>query len=235
MIRRDVRYHDFATNQPRDPLPGEEAVVNLRGQFFIVSLPSSLSPDMVSGQAEVAFNEKPNAVEKRKLLIAASGAPFAPTAGDLVEIGGEDWLVHSITGLNPDAADPIIWSALITKIGPTNIPSVYEIRWGMSAVALPTLEQLMALPHGLQAYTPVGNYTAPEIVAGGFFHLVVPALAPKPTPVSGLTVAGSMLAVAGAGKGFAVVHNGWNCREVGSLLHYRSAFALNGNMTVRYL
>lgn len=48
-----------------------------------------------------------------KMLVAASSAPFCPTALDIVLFAGGYWLVRSCTELNPTGATPILYYIVV--------------------------------------------------------------------------------------------------------------------------
>lgn len=49
----------------------------------------------------------------RKMLVAASSAPFRPAALDVVLFRGEYWLVRGCTELNPDGATPLLYYVVV--------------------------------------------------------------------------------------------------------------------------
>lgn len=52
----------------------------------------------------------------RKLIIAASGAPFEPAAGDTVTgLESAEWTVLGVNPLKPDQTTPLIYTAAISR------------------------------------------------------------------------------------------------------------------------
>lgn len=83
--------------------------VELTGEFTCVVLPAKKANAIANFQTgfDNGYIEKLRAGKVRRLLVAASGAPFAPKQGDTVEFDDVAWISLGCTPLAPAGVDVI--------------------------------------------------------------------------------------------------------------------------------
>lgn len=101
-----------------DPVTGESiATLDVTGTFAAVILPAKKANAIAGFQVgfDNSYAEKLRAGKVRALLIAATGAPFAPKQGDVATFAGQDWELLGCTSLNPALTVPIIYKVEVAS------------------------------------------------------------------------------------------------------------------------
>lgn len=95
-----------------DPVTTENVqTVVATGEFDVAILPAKKANAIAGFQVgfDASYVEKLRAGKVRQLLIAATGAPFAPKQGDIATFLDAEWTLLGCTGIDPSGNSPVIF------------------------------------------------------------------------------------------------------------------------------
>jgi len=96
-----------------DPVTEVVSVETLAGDFVGVLLPAKRNPFTVSMDSADVENLRTG--KAKRLLLAASGAPFIPITGDVFTVGVETYRLTGVTTLAPNGT-PVIFTTEALKL-----------------------------------------------------------------------------------------------------------------------